>query len=79
MDTFNCESWKQWFYGSISRTSTEKKLLGQPEGTFLIRESSTIEGDFVLSVSENLKVSHYIIKCSSDMILHRVQQAPLNR
>jgi len=66
MDTFNCESWKQWFYGSISRTSTEKKLLGQPEGTFLIRESSTIEGDLVLSVSENLKVSHYIVNISPD-------------
>ena len=65
---FNCADWEKWFFGKISRVSTQEKLLGQPEGTFLIRESSTIEGDFVLSVSENLKVSHYIIKCSSDQL-----------
>uniref|UniRef100_A0A3B5QQZ0 Adapter molecule crk n=1 Tax=Xiphophorus maculatus TaxID=8083 RepID=A0A3B5QQZ0_XIPMA len=36
-------------------------LQGQKHGVFLVRDSSSIPGDYVLSVSENSKVSHYII------------------
>lgn len=44
------------------RKSVEVTLQGQPEGTYLIRDSTSAETEFVLSVSENKKVSHYIIQ-----------------
>ncbi|KAK3719416.1 hypothetical protein QZH41_015660, partial [Actinostola sp. cb2023] len=50
-----------WFHGYLSRPKTEGILSGKTPGTFLVRESSTIPGDYVLSVSESSKVSHYII------------------
>ncbi|XP_048467341.1 crk-like protein [Rhincodon typus] len=50
-----------WYFGPLSRPEAQAKLLGQRHGTFLVRDSSTCPGDYVLSVSENSKVSHYII------------------
>ena len=32
-------------------------------GVFLVRDSATIQGDYVLCVREDSKVSHYIITC----------------
>lgn len=49
------------YLGRLSRLETDKLLLGRKPGTFLIRDSSSIPGDFVLAVSEGGKVSHYII------------------
>lgn len=49
------------YLGRLSRSETDKLLLGRKPGTFLIRDSSSIPGDFVLAVSEGGKVSHYII------------------
>ncbi|XP_072443144.1 crk-like protein [Chiloscyllium punctatum] len=50
-----------WYFGPLSRPEAQARLLGQRHGTFLVRDSSTCPGDYVLSVSENSKVSHYII------------------
>lgn len=58
---FNCAEWDAWYFEKLSRPATIEKLLGQPHGTFLVRDSMTCPGDYVLSVSENSKVSHYII------------------
>ncbi|KAJ6642224.1 Adapter molecule Crk, partial [Pseudolycoriella hygida] len=43
-------------------------------GVFLVRDSSTIIGDFVLSVKEDIKVSHYIINKiqQNDLIIYRI-------
>ncbi|XP_015761195.1 PREDICTED: crk-like protein [Acropora digitifera] len=49
------------YFGCIAREKCEFYLSGRRPGTYLIRESRSIPGDFVLSVSENNKVSHYII------------------
>lgn len=38
------------YLGRLSRSETDKLLLGRKPGTFLIRDSSSIPGDFVLAV-----------------------------
>jgi len=50
-----------WYHGGLSRSKSETILLNQRPGLFLVRDSQTLQGGFVLSVSENRKVSHYII------------------
>lgn len=50
-----------WYFGPVSRQEAQNRLQGQRHGIFLVRDSSTCPGDYVLSVSENSKVSHYII------------------
>lgn len=50
-----------WYFGPVSRHEAQNRLQGQKHGIFLVRDSSTCHGDYVLSVSENSKVSHYII------------------
>lgn len=50
-----------WYQEGVTRDISQKKLQRQPHGTFLVRPSTTLKGDYVLSVSENSKVSHYII------------------
>lgn len=47
--------------GPVSRQEAQTRLQGQRHGMFLVRDSSTCPGDYVLSVSENSRVSHYII------------------
>ncbi|XP_065051192.1 crk-like protein [Rhopilema esculentum] len=51
-----------WYHGKVSRNECEQ-LLNQRDrpGLFLVRDSNTIQGDYVLSVREVGKVSHYII------------------
>ncbi|XP_065844613.1 crk-like protein [Oscarella lobularis] len=51
----------QWYHGRIDRARTESILQGKRPGLYLVRESTSCPGDFVLSVSESGKVSHYII------------------
>uniref|UniRef100_A0A3P9M2B8 Adapter molecule crk n=1 Tax=Oryzias latipes TaxID=8090 RepID=A0A3P9M2B8_ORYLA len=46
---------------SCARQDAVSFLQGQRHGVFLVRDSITSPGDYVLSVSENSKVSHYII------------------
>nr|AOS88701.1 CRK-CRKL-like protein ancestral isoform 2 [Branchiostoma floridae] len=58
---FNPRDMGQWYFGPIPRVPTQDLLQGKMHGTFLVRDSSSCPGDFVLSVSENSKVSHYII------------------
>uniref|UniRef100_A0A3Q4H579 Adapter molecule crk n=1 Tax=Neolamprologus brichardi TaxID=32507 RepID=A0A3Q4H579_NEOBR len=50
-----------WYWGRLSRQEAVSLLQGQRHGVFLVRDSITIPGDYVLSVSENSRVSHYII------------------
>ncbi|KAG9508677.1 Adapter molecule Crk, partial [Fragariocoptes setiger] len=59
-DPYNEES---WFYGSMTRAEATNVLMEEPDiGVFLVRSSTTVHGDLVLSVKETSdKVSHYII------------------
>ncbi|XP_061596321.1 adapter molecule crk-like [Cololabis saira] len=58
---FNAEDRASWYWGRLSRQEAVSLLQGQRHGVFLVRDSITSPGDYVLSVSENSKVSHYII------------------
>uniref|UniRef100_UPI00398F217E adapter molecule crk n=1 Tax=Pristiophorus japonicus TaxID=55135 RepID=UPI00398F217E len=58
---FDVQDQASWYFGRLRRDEAVARLQGQRHGTFLVRDSCTIPGDYVLSVSENSKVSHYII------------------
>uniref|UniRef100_A0A3Q2Q3H1 Adapter molecule crk n=1 Tax=Fundulus heteroclitus TaxID=8078 RepID=A0A3Q2Q3H1_FUNHE len=58
---FDASDRASWYWGRLSRQEAVSLLQGQRHGVFLVRDSITIPGDYVLSVSENSKVSHYII------------------
>ncbi|XP_076024019.1 adapter molecule crk [Genypterus blacodes] len=58
---FDAEDRDIWYWGRLSRQEAVSLLQGQRHGVFLVRDSITSPGDYVLSVSENSKVSHYII------------------
>ncbi|XP_043077430.1 adapter molecule crk [Puntigrus tetrazona] len=62
---FDSEDRGSWYWGRLSRQEAVSLLQGQRHGVFLVRDSITIPGDYVLSVSENSKVSHYIINSIS--------------
>ncbi|KAF7997213.1 hypothetical protein HCN44_005490 [Aphidius gifuensis] len=52
-----------WFHENLSREGAEQLLQQDNEdGTFLVRESSTSTGDYVLSVLFNQNVIHYQIR-----------------
>ena len=51
-----------WYFGAMSRQDSTDLLMAEREGgVFLVRDSATIQGDYVLCVREDNKVSHYII------------------
>uniref|UniRef100_A0ABM5ENV8 Adapter molecule crk n=1 Tax=Pogona vitticeps TaxID=103695 RepID=A0ABM5ENV8_9SAUR len=58
---FDAADQGSWYWGRLSRAEAVGLLQGQRHGTFLVRDSGTIPGDFVLSVSESSRVSHYIV------------------
>ncbi|NXP57773.1 FRK kinase, partial [Chloropsis cyanopogon] len=53
-----------WFFGPIKRADAERQLLypENQEGAFLIRESESLKGEYVLSVFDGISVKHYRIK-----------------
>lgn len=63
---FDAEDRNSWYWGRLSRQEAVSLLQGQRHGMFLVRDSVTSPGDYVLSVSENSKVSHYIINSISN-------------
>jgi len=53
---------EKWYFGPLTRQQTEDMLNMEDEvGVFLVRNSSSIQGDLVLCVREDNRVSHYII------------------
>uniref|UniRef100_H0WFQ9 CRK like proto-oncogene, adaptor protein n=1 Tax=Otolemur garnettii TaxID=30611 RepID=H0WFQ9_OTOGA len=58
---FDSSDRSAWYVGPVSRREAHTLLQGQRCGTFLVRESSTRPGNYVLSVSEDSQVSHYLI------------------
>ncbi|XP_053919940.1 tyrosine-protein kinase FRK isoform X2 [Cuculus canorus] len=53
-----------WFFGPIKRTDAERQLSypGTQAGTFLIRESESLKGEYSLSVYDGVSVKHYRIR-----------------
>ena len=57
MAMFDPNDRDSWYFEGVTREISQKKLLMKPHGTFLVRDSKSLKGDYVLSVSENSKVS----------------------
>lgn len=51
---------EEWFHGVIDRNKVE--MLLKNEGDYLVRESNTKAGQFVLSAKYNTKARHFIIQ-----------------
>lgn len=59
---FDHEDESSWYFGAISRQEAQDVLMAEKEGgVFLVRDSASSVGDYVLCVKEDSKVSHYII------------------
>ncbi|KAG5894052.1 hypothetical protein JTB14_037894 [Gonioctena quinquepunctata] len=59
--------YRLWFHGHLSGKEAEKLMLDRGKnGSFLVRESQRNPGDFVLSVRTDDKVTHVMIRCTSD-------------
>ncbi|KAJ8917532.1 hypothetical protein NQ315_005581 [Exocentrus adspersus] len=57
----------KWFHGHLSAKEAEKLILDRGKnGSFLVRESQSKPGDFVLSVRTDDKVTHVKIRCTPD-------------
>ena len=53
----------RWFHGSLSGKDAEKLILERGKnGSFLVRESQSKPGDYVLSVRNDEKVTHVMIR-----------------
>ncbi|XP_049881910.1 adapter molecule Crk [Pectinophora gossypiella] len=60
--SFDQNDRSSWYFRDLSRAEATKLLLNETEsGVFLVRDSKTIPGDYVLCVREDDRVSHYII------------------
>lgn len=60
--TFDAHDRNSWYFGAMSRQDANDLLNDERDnGVFLVRDSNSITGDYVLCVKENTKVSHYII------------------
>lgn len=53
----------QWFHGFLGSTEAQKALKGKPDGTFLIRFSTTNPGSYALTVAYSSTVGHWRISC----------------
>jgi len=51
----------QWFHGFVESTEAQKRLKGKPDGTFLIRFSTTNPGSYALTVAYSNTVGHWRI------------------
>ncbi|XP_017477162.1 PREDICTED: adapter molecule Crk isoform X3 [Rhagoletis zephyria] len=65
-DLVSCRLWLSpiisWYFGPMSRQDATEVLMSERErGVFLVRDSNSIAGDYVLCVREDTKVSNYII------------------
>lgn len=60
--SFDPEDRNSWYFGLVSREETNNILQAERDsGVFLVRDSTSIKGDFVVCVKEENKVSHYIV------------------
>ncbi|CAG0891775.1 unnamed protein product, partial [Cyprideis torosa] len=55
----------RWFHGSISGKEAERLIMEKGKnGSFLVRESQSNPGDYVLTVRSEEKISHVMIRCT---------------
>ncbi|XP_055690438.1 adapter molecule Crk [Lutzomyia longipalpis] len=73
--SFDVHDRNSWYFGAMTRQEATDLLMGEREGgVFLVRDSNTIIGDYVLCVREDAKVSHYIINriVQGDKVMYRI-------
>lgn len=59
---FDPHDFNSWFRGKLTRQQATNILNSEDQnGIFLVRDSTTCPGDYVLCVKEDHKISHYII------------------
>lgn len=59
---------ERWFHGNLSGKEAEKLILERGKnGSFLVRESQSKPGDYVLTVRTDDKVTHVMIRCAESM------------
>lgn len=81
MNSFDQDDMSSWYFGPMSRQEATDLLMNEKEGgIFLVRDSSTSHGDYVLCVREDSKVSHYIINKIQkfDQIRYRIGDQMFN-
>ncbi|XP_030748707.1 adapter molecule Crk [Sitophilus oryzae] len=69
------EDERSWYFGAIGRKEAQDVLMAEKEGgVFLVRDSASSVGDYVLCVKEDSKVSHYIINKTkqNDLTMFRI-------
>ncbi|PRP89319.1 hypothetical protein PROFUN_02193 [Planoprotostelium fungivorum] len=55
-----------WFFGDMSSSTANRLLRRQDEGTYVIRCSGTVPGDYAISVVIGRKVRHYRVNYRKD-------------
>ena len=67
-----------WFHGKITRETAIHILRenGDSEGLFLVRESTSVSGDFVVSLVHERQPQHFQIHCLGDFY-YQIDNGPL--
>eukprot|EP00128_Syssomonas_multiformis_P016802 Colp12_sorted_trinity150504_noHs@32209 len=53
---------KGWYHGPLQRDEVDRLLSSSKPGSFLIRDSLSSKGDYVLSVKENPNIANYMVR-----------------
>lgn len=68
----------RWFHGHLSGKEAEKLILERGKnGSFLVRESQSKPGDFVLSVRTDDRVTHVMIRCTQVISFFIIYYSPV--
>ncbi|XP_071949794.1 tyrosine-protein kinase HTK16-like [Antedon mediterranea] len=67
----------QWYHGKISRETAVHILFenGNTDGLFLVRESTSVPGDYVLSLVKSGQPQHFQIHCCGDFF-YQIESGP---
>ena len=70
---------KEWYFGAITRSEAENILIGDglSEGLFLVRQSMSSPGDYVLSCVHKSLIVHYQIQRMGDDPLFSLANGPV--
>ncbi|XP_023237515.1 tyrosine-protein kinase shark-like [Centruroides sculpturatus] len=68
-----------WYHGKITRDAAEHilKISGGEEGQFLVRESTTSPGDYVLSLIHDGQPIHYQIRRHGEDAFFNIDEGPI--
>lgn len=68
-----------WYHGKITRDAAEHilKISGEEEGQFLVRESTTSPGDYVLSLIHDGQPIHYQIRRHGEDAFFNIDEGPI--